>query len=336
MKIQTQPDYLIFAQDAKTSELQEFPDVSRGWGVTIDQTQSKPPMEWMNGAFNRVDKNMLYLLQQGIPQWNSDVLYPVGAVIKYNNTIYLAKLENDNAMPSTNTSKWDKLLNDASTTQKGIVKLSSATNSPSETEAATTKAVKVAYDSASSANAIANTAKSNALTAQIKADSAYTLANNANITADTALSRTLGGVVSGNTNFTGKLKQAGSDVITVESIYKYNTTLVSVLYPEGSESSPPILSKGNRKVIANPYNTLNCIVKLELRINNIWAECPKSQDTGSNYTRGATATAMSNGTIVIQCGGVSLLTGAQGDGNPWNSGLVESAPYRVRVIKLSE
>ena len=63
MKIQEKPDYLIFAQDSKSGELLDFPDVSRGWGITIDQTASKPPMEWMNGAFNRVDKNMLYLLQ---------------------------------------------------------------------------------------------------------------------------------------------------------------------------------------------------------------------------------------------------------------------------------
>ena len=50
-----EPDTKIFAGEAKTGELAEFPNVERGWGVTLEQTGGKPPMEWMNGAFNRVD-----------------------------------------------------------------------------------------------------------------------------------------------------------------------------------------------------------------------------------------------------------------------------------------
>ena len=44
MIIQKKPDYLIFADSAKKGENMEFPDVSRGWGVTVDQTASKPPL----------------------------------------------------------------------------------------------------------------------------------------------------------------------------------------------------------------------------------------------------------------------------------------------------
>lgn len=184
MKIQSKPDYLIFADSAKKGENSDFPDVSRGWGITVDQTASKPPMEWMNGAFNRIDRNMLYLLQQGVPEWSELVKYPANAIIKYNGVLYTAIAENDNAKPSTDTTKWKKTqaeITGASTTQKGVVKLNSATNSTSETEAATPKAVKVAYD-------LANTAKSNAGNAQTKADSAYTLANTANTTANSAKS----------------------------------------------------------------------------------------------------------------------------------------------------
>ena len=161
MKIQEKPDYLIFADSAKNGECVKFPDVSRGWGVTIDQTASKPPLEWMNGAFNRIDKNMLYLLQQGVPEWCEYVKYPVNAIIKYNGVLYTAIVENDNAIPTT-SNKWKKTISEvptASTTQKGVVKLSSATNSVSETEAATPTAVKIAYDLASSAQNNANTAK---------------------------------------------------------------------------------------------------------------------------------------------------------------------------------
>ncbi|WP_392563449.1 phage tail protein [Orbus wheelerorum] len=146
MKVQNKPDYLIFASDAKTGELQAFPNISRGWGLTTDQTQSKPPLSWMNGAFNRIDENMLYLLQQGVPQWDSAVLYPIDAIIKYKSQLYVAITENDNVIPSSNTEKWQKLIKDASIEQKGIVQLSSAIDSDSEITAATSKAVRNVID----------------------------------------------------------------------------------------------------------------------------------------------------------------------------------------------
>lgn len=155
MIIQKKPDYLIFADSAKKGEVTDFPDVSRGWGVTIEQTGSKPPLEWMNGAFNRIDKNMLYLLQQGVPEWSKNVKYPVNAIIKYNGVLYTAIVENDNALPTTSTTKWkktqEKIVN-ASTSQSGVVKLSSSIDSTSETEAATSLAVKTVNVNANNAH----------------------------------------------------------------------------------------------------------------------------------------------------------------------------------------
>lgn len=58
---------------------------------------------------------------------------------------------------------------DGSTSAKGLVQLTNSTSSTSTTTAATPSSVKSAYD-------LANTAKTNAATAQTKADSAYTLA----------------------------------------------------------------------------------------------------------------------------------------------------------------
>lgn len=58
---------------------------------------------------------------------------------------------------------------DGSTSAKGVVQLTNSTSSTSTTTAATPSSVKSAYD-------LANTAKTNAATAQTKADSAYTLA----------------------------------------------------------------------------------------------------------------------------------------------------------------
>ncbi|KES14625.1 Phage-related tail fiber protein, partial [Gilliamella apicola SCGC AB-598-I20] len=102
----------------------------------------------------RIDKNMLYLLQQGVPEWCESVKYPANAIIKYNGVLYTAIVENDNSNPATDTTKWkktqEKIVN-ASTSQSGVVKLNSATDSTSETEAATPLAVKKANDNASGA-----------------------------------------------------------------------------------------------------------------------------------------------------------------------------------------
>ena len=146
MIIQKKPDYLIFADSAKKGEVTDFPDVNRGWGITIDQTASKPPLEWMNGAFNRIDKNMLYLLQQGVPEWSESVTYPSNAIVKFNGIIYIAKVENNNSNPANSINKWTKLIPDASIEHKGIVQLSSAIDSKSEGQAATSKAIKTVND----------------------------------------------------------------------------------------------------------------------------------------------------------------------------------------------
>ena len=37
MKIHEKPDYLIFADSAKNGECANFPDIIRGWGVTIEK-----------------------------------------------------------------------------------------------------------------------------------------------------------------------------------------------------------------------------------------------------------------------------------------------------------
>jgi len=63
-------------------------------------------------------------------------------------------------------------INDATTTQKGIVQLSNATNSNAEDKAATPKAVKSAYDAAVAAQTTANAANTAAANAGTKADTA--------------------------------------------------------------------------------------------------------------------------------------------------------------------
>lgn len=140
MEIVEKPDFQVFASEAKSGEVLSFPDVPRGWGISLDQTQGKPPLEWMNGAFKRVDLNNLYLLQQGLPAWNSAIKYPVNSIIKHLDKVYLCVKENINSSPTGNSSDWVLYVKNATTTQKGIAQLTS-TIDDSEDKAATPKAV---------------------------------------------------------------------------------------------------------------------------------------------------------------------------------------------------
>lgn len=48
MAIYNKPDESVFASNAKQGEVNNFPDIGRGWGVSFDQTGGIPPMEWFN------------------------------------------------------------------------------------------------------------------------------------------------------------------------------------------------------------------------------------------------------------------------------------------------
>ncbi|QHJ85670.1 MAG: hypothetical protein [Caudoviricetes sp.] len=262
--VQKKPDYLIFAEGAKQEELTEFPDINRGWGATIELTASKPPMEWFNGAFNRVDRHLLYLLQQGVPEWSDKITYPVNAVIKYNGILYIATNENNNAKPSTNTTKWKNFFDEASLTKKGIVQLNSAVNSISESDAATPLAVKKTNDLATSANNAATTAKNIANTANDKANAAYD-------TAIKAFPKT-GGKIEGSVDATGGFYQKGNKLImqgeygighqnlsvtkVSDNLNEQNASFFGSLYTNIPESIKPYIKNGSGVVgITLPYRT---------------------------------------------------------------------------------
>lgn len=105
------PDFKIFAGSAEDGELHDFPDVTRGWGVTKLQTNKKPPLSWMNGAFNRVDNNFYYLLQSGFAEWNSELEYYIGALTQVDGVIYRAKEASKGDNPTIST-KWERMFSD--------------------------------------------------------------------------------------------------------------------------------------------------------------------------------------------------------------------------------
>mgnify|MGYP002740972022 CR=1 FL=1 len=164
MALVNKPDESIFASSAKQGEVDNFPDLLRGWGISFEQTGGIPPMEWFNFLFKRLDEKHTYLMQRGLPEWSATQDYPAGAFVQYQGLSYKALRTNKNSPPSASNSadwqRWGFTLTEiakASLTQQGIVQLNSATNSDNETMAATPKAVKTAYDLANGKQSPATT-----------------------------------------------------------------------------------------------------------------------------------------------------------------------------------
>ena len=90
MAIEKKPDGLVFASSAKLGEVVQFPNIGRGWGIAFEQTNGIPSMEHFNHLFNRIDSSLVYILQQGIPEWNENIDYPKGAIVKHGGNTYKA------------------------------------------------------------------------------------------------------------------------------------------------------------------------------------------------------------------------------------------------------
>ncbi|MDH1106751.1 tail fiber protein [Pseudomonas otitidis] len=100
------PDETVFASGAKTGEVENFPDIARGWGVSFDQTNGIPPMEWFNALFKRNDEALRYLLQRGIAEWSVTEEYAPGAYVQEASKCWKARLINLGKRPSTSRSEW--------------------------------------------------------------------------------------------------------------------------------------------------------------------------------------------------------------------------------------
>lgn len=154
MALFKKPDEKIFASSAKQGEVNEFPDVPRGWGLSFDQTGGIPPMEWFNWLFMRNDERFGYLMQRGLPEWSSTLDYPEAAYVQYKGLSYKSLKASKGKLPDEDDSiywvRWGDSMNikKGSITQAGIVQLSSSVISNSEEYAATSKAIKTVRDDA--------------------------------------------------------------------------------------------------------------------------------------------------------------------------------------------
>lgn len=109
MSVIKKPDLKIFAQDAKTGEVETFPDILRGWGVTLDRTAGKPPLEWFNAIGKRVDEWLMYLTQRGVAEWDTTLSYPKTAIVQFNSIVYVSIKETKGEQPDKSQASWSTL-----------------------------------------------------------------------------------------------------------------------------------------------------------------------------------------------------------------------------------
>ncbi|HBN5913811.1 TPA: hypothetical protein L3H17_002930 [Morganella morganii] len=109
MSVMNKPDYKIFAQDAKSGEYVAFPDILRGWGITLEQYNGFPPMELFNSAAKRIDEWLMYLTQRGLPEWDAAVDYPKDAMIQHAGVYYVSLKVNKGEQPNNSQASWKKL-----------------------------------------------------------------------------------------------------------------------------------------------------------------------------------------------------------------------------------
>ena len=170
------------AQEAATYA-EGFPSIT----MTPISVGGKPPSgKDMNGVLYEISAHTVWQNQGGRYRFDQafcDTIggYPKGAVL-INDTLdteYISLLDANTHNPNSgnNTGKWaihaGKGLK-ASTTQAGIVRLSSATDSNSEELAATPKAVKAAYDKAVAAKEAADGAVKTTGNQEIAGDKTFT------------------------------------------------------------------------------------------------------------------------------------------------------------------
>jgi hypothetical protein len=89
--------------------------ISTGWAVEV------VPRQWLNWMQNRVDTNVAYMLQKGIPEWDGTTEYIAGkSYVQHNNVIYKSIQTGTNQNPATATTYWQKALVESSASMEAI------------------------------------------------------------------------------------------------------------------------------------------------------------------------------------------------------------------------
>lgn len=109
--------------------------ISTGWAVEV------VPRQWWNWMQNRVDTNVAYMLQKGIPEWDGTTEYIAGkSYVQHNNVIYKSIQTGTNQNPAKATTYWKKALVESSASMEAIKTVVPSANTIAYFTGATTAA----------------------------------------------------------------------------------------------------------------------------------------------------------------------------------------------------
>lgn len=79
-----------------------------GWGSAVVGGY-RPALEDMNGLFLLAFRQVAYMLQEGIPEWDTATIYYTGSMVKYSGILYVSLAEdNTGKIPSSNPLYWKR------------------------------------------------------------------------------------------------------------------------------------------------------------------------------------------------------------------------------------
>lgn len=87
--------------------IQSLPAWSNGWIDAVTPSQQFPTLPEMTGVHKVLSYQNAYILQQGVPEWDSATTYYENGFCSYNGSIYVSLIDNNtNIQPDSNTSVW--------------------------------------------------------------------------------------------------------------------------------------------------------------------------------------------------------------------------------------
>lgn len=90
------------------SLIQSLPAWQKGFIGCVTPSTQFPPLPEMTGFGKVLSHQICYLLQQGVPEYDSGTTYYTGNWCSYNNSLYTAKVDGFSNIAPTDTTKWDK------------------------------------------------------------------------------------------------------------------------------------------------------------------------------------------------------------------------------------
>ena len=113
------------------------------------------------------------------------------------------------------------------------------------------------------------------------------------------------------------------------------------MYPSGTPSSPGIVSRGQRIVVANPFAGHFVHVEAQIRVNSRWGWAGHYTDynNGNYWNHFVSARQLlPDDTIIVQTSNHGITAQSAETGSPFGefSTYLISAPYRLVVTKLGK